>query len=76
MEKTIRSLFVIALIAFAILGTLTVFLQVIGLITQNGALMVFADTQLFKYAVLGSTIAGFLSFIFPYMAGKKSENDF
>ena len=70
----IRILFVVALALFMILGIVTVLLQLIGLLFGNGELMVFADSRIFPFAVLGSTVAGFLSFVFPYIDEKKSTH--
>ena len=70
-NNAVRTLFVLALAVFMLLGIATVLLQLVGLITGNGELMVFADSKIFPYAVLGSTIAGFLSFVFPYTCEKQ-----
>lgn len=69
----IRVLFATALALFMILGIVTVLLQLIGLLSGNGELMVFADSKIFPFAVLGSTVAGFLSFVFPYAADKEKN---
>lgn len=71
----VRALFALALAVFMLLGIVTVLLQMIGLIIGNGDLMVFADSKIFPYAVLGSTIAGFLSFVFPYTCEKDKTPD-
>jgi len=70
-RKLDRSLFILALLVFFFLGCVVVGLQIFGLVTLNGNLMVFASKKIYPVAVLGSTIAGFLSFIFPYTEKKE-----
>lgn len=67
MKKFTEDLFTIFLIMFIGLGIVTVLLQTIGLITLNGDLMIFAAKKIMPFAVLGSTIAGAISFIYPYV---------
>jgi len=72
-NKLNKHLFIIALLIFAIVGLVVVVLQIIGLCTVNGDLMVFASKKVYKIAILGSTIAGFLSFIYPYTKSKEKN---
>lgn len=73
MKKFIENLFAIFLIFFIGLGIITVFLQTVGLFTLNGNLMIFASKKIMPFAVLGSTIAGSISFIYPYTLSERKK---
>lgn len=73
MRRCIENLFAVFLIIFVGLGICTVLIQAVGLMSQDGSLMIFASKKIMPYAVLGSTIAGAISFIYPYFLPKEKK---
>ncbi|WP_099302590.1 hypothetical protein [Bacillus sp. Marseille-P3800] len=74
-NKIVSNLFVLTLLIFVVLGFITVFGQMTGLVFLNGTFMVWIDEHIFPIAVIASSIAAFLSFLYPYTERKKAKSD-
>lgn len=66
-KKFLDVLFVIGVVAFALLGLLIVIIQVVALITLNGKLATNAMGQLLKPATVISVITGLIAFAQSYL---------
>lgn len=73
MIKTLEKLFIIALVGFLTLGAIIVFTQIIGLIIQQGQLIVSVNEILATPAFVLSSVAGILGFVITALKNKSSN---
>ena len=73
MSKILDKVFIVALISFLSLGFIIVFTQLLGLIIQNGELIIKVNDLLAEPAFILSAIAGVLGFLIPVIKNKSSN---
>ena len=73
MLKILDKVFIVALISFLSLGFIIVFTQLLGLIIQNGELIIKVNDLLAEPAFILSAIAGVLGFLIPVIKNKSSN---
>ncbi|MEW9668121.1 hypothetical protein [Ammoniphilus sp. 3BR4] len=74
MKKTLEFLFMICLILFLISGALLVIGQVVGVILQNGDIILLSEEILAKPSFILSAMAGVIAYILNNLKDKTQED--
>ncbi len=75
LEKTLKYLFTITLFISLVLALVMIALQVIGLITGNGQLMIQANEWLKQPVIIFIAIFSGVAFIFGYFPNYREKNN-
>lgn len=68
-KKFLETIFVCGVIAFMLLGSVIVLIQIYCVITVNGALSIYITKSLGKFTFAIATITGLIGFVQGYLNG-------